>query len=56
MPVAAGDVVHIPAGMVHAIGEGIVLYEIQQSSDVTYRFWDWGKLGAGRQAAAAPLG
>ena len=46
VPVAAGDVVHIPAGMVHAIGEGIVLYEIQQSSDVTYRFWDWGKLGA----------
>lgn len=39
--VRAGDVLFIPAGMVHAIGEGIVLYEIQQSSDVTYRFWDW---------------
>lgn len=38
---APGDVFHIPAGMVHAIGEGIVLYEIQQSSDVTYRFYDW---------------
>ena len=30
-----------PAGTVHAIGEGIVLYEIQQASDVTYRFYDW---------------
>lgn len=39
--VKAGDVYFIPAGMVHAIGEGIVLYEIQQSSDVTYRFYDW---------------
>ena len=38
---APGDVFYIPAGMVHAIGEGIVLYEIQQSSDVTYRFYDW---------------
>ncbi len=39
--VAPGDVCFIPAGCVHAIGEGIVLYEIQQSSDVTYRFYDW---------------
>lgn len=44
--VQAGDVLYIPAGMVHAIGAGIVLYEIQQSSDVTYRFWDWNKIGA----------
>lgn len=41
VPVRAGDALLIPAGMVHAIGPGIVLYEIQQSSDVTYRFWDW---------------
>ena len=39
--VKAGDTFYIPAGMVHAIGSGIVLYEIQQSSDVTYRFYDW---------------
>lgn len=39
--VSRGDVLYIPAGTVHAIGEGIVLYEIQQSSDVTYRFYDW---------------
>ena len=35
-----------PAGTVHAIGEGIVLYEIQQSSDLTYRFYDWGRTDA----------
>lgn len=39
--VEKGDVLYIPAGCVHAIGAGIVLYEIQQSSDVTYRFYDW---------------
>lgn len=39
--VKAGETYYIPAGMVHAIGGGIVLYEIQQSSDVTYRFYDW---------------
>jgi len=39
--VKPGDVFFIPAGTVHAIGEGILLYEIQQSSDVTYRFYDW---------------
>ena len=36
-----GDVCYIPAGCVHAIGSGILLYEIQQSSDLTYRFYDW---------------
>ena len=39
--VRAGDICNIPAGCVHAIGAGIMLYEIQQSSDVTYRFYDW---------------
>ena len=37
----AGDVVMIPWGMVHAIGSGIVLAEIQQTSDITYRVYDW---------------
>lgn len=41
VPVQAGDTYYIPAGTVHAIGAGIVLYEIQQSSDITYRFYDW---------------
>jgi mannose-6-phosphate isomerase len=39
--VKPGDVFYIPSGTIHAIGEGILLYEIQQSSDVTYRLWDW---------------
>jgi mannose-6-phosphate isomerase len=43
--VKAGDVFYIPAGTVHAIGPGIVLYEIQQSSDTTYRLYDWGRMG-----------
>jgi len=46
IPVQAGDVLYIPSGMVHAIGGGILLYEIQQSSDVTYRFYDWNRLDA----------
>ena len=52
LPVKAGDAVYIPAGTVHAIGAGIVLYEIQQSSNVTYRFYDWNrkdKDGKGRE-------
>ncbi len=46
VPVKAGDVFYMPAGMVHAIGGGIVLYEIQQSSDVTYRLWDYNRTNA----------
>lgn len=42
--VKPGDVCFIPAGCVHAIGAGILLYEIQQSSDVTYRFYDWDRM------------
>jgi mannose-6-phosphate isomerase class I len=41
VPVYAGNVIDIPAGTIHAIGAGITLYEIQQSSDVTYRLYDW---------------
>ena len=44
--VQAGDCLFIPAGTVHAIGEGIVLAEVQQSSDLTFRLSDWGRLGA----------
>lgn len=42
--VKPGDVFYMPSGMVHAIGGGIVLYEIQQSSDVTYRLWDYNRV------------
>src|SRR5579859_5601489 len=38
-----GDVVYLPAGMVHAIGAGIMVYELQQTSDVTYRIYDWNR-------------
>ena len=41
----AGDVFYIPAGRVHAICSGILLAEIQQSSDVTYRIFDYNRLG-----------
>ncbi|MDA3778786.1 MAG: mannose-6-phosphate isomerase [Bacteroidales bacterium] len=42
----AGDVFFIPAGKIHAIGSGIVLAEIQQTSDVTYRIYDWNRKDA----------
>jgi mannose-6-phosphate isomerase len=42
----AGDVIFVPAGTVHAIGAGIVLYELQEYSDVTYRMYDYGRLQA----------
>ena len=41
IPVSAGDAFFIPPGLVHAIGAGVVLAEIQQTSDVTYRLFDW---------------
>lgn len=44
--VAPGDVFFIPAGRVHAIGKGILLAEIQQTSDVTYRIYDYERLDA----------
>lgn len=45
LSVQAGDSVFIPHGMVHAICGGVVLCEIQQTSDVTYRLYDWDRLG-----------
>lgn len=44
-PARRGDCVFVPAGTVHALGEGILLAEVQQSSDVTFRLFDWGRLG-----------
>ena len=37
-----GDVIPVPNGVVHAIGPDVVVFEIQQNSDLTFRFWDWG--------------
>ncbi len=42
-PVAKGDVIFVPAGTIHAIGAGIVLAEIQQHSDATFRLFDYGR-------------
>jgi mannose-6-phosphate isomerase len=43
---AVGDTIHIPPGTVHAIGPDVVVFEVQQNSDLTYRLYDWGR---GRQ-------
>lgn len=43
--VRPGDVFYLPAGRVHAIGAGILLAEVQQSSDVTYRIYDYNRAG-----------
>ena len=41
-----GECYYIPGGLVHAIGEGTEVYEVQQSSDTTFRLYDWGRVGA----------
>jgi mannose-6-phosphate isomerase len=46
IPVTKGDVFFIPSGRVHAIGAGILLAEIQQTSDITYRIYDWDRVDA----------
>jgi mannose-6-phosphate isomerase len=44
-PVTKGDFIFIKSGTVHAIMEGIMVCEIQENSDTTYRLYDWGRLG-----------
>ena len=44
--VQAGDVIFVPAGTVHAIGSGVLLYELQEYSDITYRMYDYGRISA----------
>ncbi len=41
-----GDVVFLEAGTVHAIGANVLLFEVQQTSDITYRLYDWGRVEA----------
>jgi len=43
--VEAGDAMFLPSGRVHAIGAGLVIFEIQQNSDTTYRVFDWNRVG-----------
>lgn len=49
IPVESGDVIFIPAGTVHSIKEGILLAEIQQNSDTTYRIYDWNRVNSDGQ-------
>jgi mannose-6-phosphate isomerase len=42
----SGDAVFIPAGTVHTLGGGVVVFEVQQNSDVTFRLYDWGHVDA----------
>jgi mannose-6-phosphate isomerase len=44
--VRAGDMMFLPSGRVHAIGAGLLIYEIQQNSDTTYRVFDWNRTDA----------
>ncbi|MFN4292916.1 MAG: type I phosphomannose isomerase catalytic subunit [Thermoflexales bacterium] len=45
----AGDTIFMPAGTLHALGPGLLIYEVQQTSDITYRVWDWNRpASAGR--------
>lgn len=45
VPARGGDTFHLPAGVVHATGPGLFIFELQQMSDVTYRFYDWDRPG-----------
>jgi mannose-6-phosphate isomerase len=42
----AGDCIFLPAGIVHAVGGGVVLAEVQQTSDATFRLFDWNRLAS----------
>ena len=46
IPASKGDFLYIPGGTPHSIGAGLMIYEVQQSSDTTYRLYDWGRKGA----------
>ena len=46
LPVDPGQALFIPGGLVHAIGAGCLIYEVQQNSNTTYRLYDWNRTGA----------
>jgi mannose-6-phosphate isomerase len=46
LPVREGDSLFLPSGRVHALGKGLVIFEIQQNSDTTYRVFDWNRVDA----------
>lgn len=43
--VVPGDFIYVPAGTMHALGPGVLIYELQQTSDTTYRVYDWDRMG-----------
>jgi mannose-6-phosphate isomerase len=45
LPAATGDSLFVPSGRLHALGGGLLIYEIQQNSDTTYRVFDWNRVG-----------
>ncbi len=49
VPVRAGDAMFLPSGRIHALGANMVIFEIQQNSDTTYRVFDWNRVGADGQ-------
>ena len=49
IPVKIGDVINIPPGLVHSLGRGVMVAEIQQASDITYRLYDYGRVDANGQ-------
>lgn len=44
VPVKKGDMIYVPSGLVHALFEGVVVYEVQQNSDTTYRVYDYNRV------------
>jgi len=49
LPVKAGDTIFMAPGTLHALGPGLLIYEVQQTSDLTYRVWDWNRPQTGRR-------
>ncbi|MDD4378282.1 MAG: class I mannose-6-phosphate isomerase [Eubacteriales bacterium] len=47
--VKKGDCIFIPSGTVHALGKGVLVYELQQASNLTYRLYDWGRIENGEK-------
>lgn len=45
LPAQRGDSLFVPSGRLHALGKGLLIYEIQQNSDTTYRVFDWNRMG-----------
>lgn len=55
VPVQRGEVVFLPSGRLHALGAGVVIVEIQQNSDTTYRVFDWNRAGDDGQPRALQI-